>query len=196
MNALRVAQSAHALSRVAGTSQLRRASTISVVSHSSSLNALPLSNVEAQWEKLSKEEQVGLHRQLEELQKKDWKTLSIDEKRAGALSMFSIPSISQMTIRLDAIPIVCPTHRLAYYVAFGPHGPRTPTSPPGTTVKVSVSVVGAIAAATVLWTVLRSYGTECSSACISPLLRADIVTNLFSRTTTEDLVKRMARGFE
>ncbi len=97
MNALRVAQSAHALSRVAGTSQLRRASTISVVSHSSSLNALPLSNVEAQWEKLSKEEQVGLHRQLEELQKKDWKTLSIDEKRAGALSMFSIPSISQMT---------------------------------------------------------------------------------------------------
>ena len=89
MNALRLAQCTHALSRAAGTSQLRRASTISVVSHSSSLSALPLSNVEAQWEKLSKEEQVGVYRQLEELQKKDWKSLTIDEKKAGAFSTLS-----------------------------------------------------------------------------------------------------------
>ncbi|KAF8329846.1 cytochrome c oxidase subunit IV-domain-containing protein [Cantharellus anzutake] len=128
MNALRVAQRARTLSRAtAGTSQLRRASTISVVSHTSSVNALPLANVEAQWEKLSKEEQLDVYRQLEELQKRDWKTLSIDEKKA------------------------------AYYVAFGPHGPRTPTNPPGTSVKIAVSVAGAIAAATVLWTFSRAY---------------------------------------
>ena len=45
---------------------------------------IPLSNVEAQWEKMSKEDQITVHRQLETLQKKDWKTLSVDEKKAGA----------------------------------------------------------------------------------------------------------------
>jgi cytochrome c oxidase subunit 4 len=40
-------------------------------------------NIEAGWKNLSKEEQYGVYRQLEELQKKDWKELSIDEKKAG-----------------------------------------------------------------------------------------------------------------
>src|SRR5262245_3526221 len=44
---------------------------------------IPLSNVEAQWERMSKEDQVLVHEQLEKLQEKDWKTLSIDEKKAG-----------------------------------------------------------------------------------------------------------------
>ena len=48
---------------------------------------IPLSNVEAQWEKLSKDEQRIVHRQLEEIQKKDWKALSIDEKKAGACAL-------------------------------------------------------------------------------------------------------------
>jgi cytochrome c oxidase subunit 4 len=43
-----------------------------------------LSNIEAQWERLSVEEQAQVHAQLEEVQKKDWKSLSIDEKKAGA----------------------------------------------------------------------------------------------------------------
>ena len=47
-------------------------------------SAIPLSNVEAQWERLSSEEQLAVHQQLEEIQKRDWKTLSIDEKKAGA----------------------------------------------------------------------------------------------------------------
>lgn len=33
---------------------------------------------------MSKEDQITVHRQLEALQKKDWKTLSVDEKKAGA----------------------------------------------------------------------------------------------------------------
>jgi len=44
---------------------------------------IPLSNVEAQWEKLTADEQLTIHQQLEELQKRDWKTLSLDEKKAG-----------------------------------------------------------------------------------------------------------------
>ena len=45
---------------------------------------VPLSNVEAMWTRLSADEQLTVHQQLEEVQKRDWKTLSIDEKKAGA----------------------------------------------------------------------------------------------------------------
>ena len=50
---------------------------------SSASPVIPLSNVEAMWERLSADEQLVIHQQLEELQKKDWKSLSIDEKKAG-----------------------------------------------------------------------------------------------------------------
>lgn len=40
-------------------------------------------NIEARWPKMSKEEQYGVFRQMEEVQRKDWKELSIDEKKAG-----------------------------------------------------------------------------------------------------------------
>jgi TRAP-type C4-dicarboxylate transport system substrate-binding protein len=42
-----------------------------------------LSNVEAQWATLSPSEQTAVHQQLEELQQKDWKMLSLAEKKAG-----------------------------------------------------------------------------------------------------------------
>ncbi|KAH0577979.1 hypothetical protein H2248_007030 [Termitomyces sp. 'cryptogamus'] len=63
----------------------------------SRITPIPLANVEAQWAKLSSEEKLS---------KKDWKSLTLDEKKA------------------------------AYYVAFGPHGPRTSISQPGDTAKI------------------------------------------------------------
>jgi len=42
-----------------------------------------LPNIEARWKSLSMEQQYGVFRQLEEIQRKDWKDLSIDEKKAG-----------------------------------------------------------------------------------------------------------------
>ena len=48
--------------------------------------------------------------------------------------------------------------RTAYYVAFGPHGPRAPVSPPGTTAKVIGGVTAAIGAATALYFVIRANG--------------------------------------
>lgn len=42
-----------------------------------------LPNIEARWTNMSKEEQYGIFRQLEEIQRKDWNELSIDEKKAG-----------------------------------------------------------------------------------------------------------------
>ena len=53
----------------------------------SSNSAVPLANIEAQWESLSSEDQVEVHRELESLQKRDWKTLSIDEKKAGEYAL-------------------------------------------------------------------------------------------------------------
>ncbi|KAG9116806.1 Cytochrome c oxidase subunit 5A [Ceratobasidium sp. 392] len=94
----------------------------------SSNSAVPLANVEAQWNGLTPEEQVEVHRELEELQKRDWKTLSIDEKKA------------------------------AYFVAFGPHGPRTPVSPEGQTTKVITGTLALIGVAAAAYGVIRSYG--------------------------------------
>lgn len=65
---------------------LRTAHTVSSTPSTSSIpkeSIIPLSNIEAQWATLDREEQVLVHRQLEELQKKDWKGLSLDEKKAG-----------------------------------------------------------------------------------------------------------------
>jgi len=44
---------------------------------------VPLYNIEAQWQRLSNEEKLTVHEQLEGLQVKDWKALSLDEKKAG-----------------------------------------------------------------------------------------------------------------
>lgn len=46
-------------------------------------SVIPLGNVEAQWANLNQDDKSLVIEQLEELQKKDWKQLSIDEKKAG-----------------------------------------------------------------------------------------------------------------
>ena len=50
---------------------------------------------------------------------------------------------------------------LAYYVAFGPHGPRAPVNPPGTTVKVMAGVGVLIATAGLVYGGVRSVGAFC-----------------------------------
>ncbi|KAL0946445.1 hypothetical protein HGRIS_012668 [Hohenbuehelia grisea] len=109
------ASPAHAAAASASTTTARKHSVI------------PLSNVEAQWQTMAQEDKAIVHEQLEELQKKDWKDLSLDEKKA------------------------------AYYVAFGPHGPRAPISPPGTTLKIFLSTMGLVGAAGVLMLAIRQF---------------------------------------
>src|SRR6267154_4306343 len=113
-------------------------------------SAIPLSNVEAQWATLSPSEQTAVHQQLEELQRKDWKTLSLSEKKAGtSYSLFS----------LDAVVDKLMSFVLAYYVAFGPHGPRAPVNPPGTTFKILTGVSALIGAAGLLYGGFRAIVT-------------------------------------
>ncbi|PVG02906.1 COX4-domain-containing protein [Serendipita vermifera] len=91
---------------------------------------IPLSNIQAQWESMTEQEQNLVHRQLEELQTKDWRSLSLDEKRA------------------------------AYFVSFGAHGARMPSSKPGDGNKIIGGVAGLLAATGLLWVIVRSYGGE------------------------------------
>jgi cytochrome c oxidase subunit 4 len=79
MQAIRLARPRLSVRRLTTTAH---AST-STPAPATASSVIPLSNVEAQWEKMSKSEQATVHRQLEEIQKKDWKLLSIDEKKAG-----------------------------------------------------------------------------------------------------------------
>lgn len=54
------------------------------VTHSTSNSSSPLlSNIEANWIGLPQEEQYEVYRKLEEIQKRDWKELTVDEKKAG-----------------------------------------------------------------------------------------------------------------
>ncbi|KAI9493963.1 cytochrome c oxidase subunit IV [Zychaea mexicana] len=87
-------------------------------------------NLETRWKTLSTAEQNTIAKQLEEAQKADWKVLSTDEKKA------------------------------AYYVAFGPHGPREPITKPGHNGKVVGGVVALLAASGALFYVIRSNGQE------------------------------------
>lgn len=88
MLSLRVLRSRAHLRSVARLATTAAHPTVTRTSSPSSAEAvIPLSNVEAQWERLTADEQLIIHRQLEELQKKDWKALSLDEKRAGALTL-------------------------------------------------------------------------------------------------------------
>jgi len=90
---------------------------------------IPLNNIEQHWSKLSEDEQSTLYDELQELQKKDWKQLTLDEKKAS------------------------------YYVAFGPHGPRTPISKPGDNWKIAFWVSCAIGVAGLISFAIKSNRT-------------------------------------
>jgi hypothetical protein len=57
-------------------------------SGSATVTPVSISNVEASWTKLSPDEKASVHQQLEAVQQKDWKELSIDEKKAGEYLYF------------------------------------------------------------------------------------------------------------
>lgn len=131
-------------------------------------SAIPLSNVEAQWATLNLAEQTAVHQQLEELQRKDWNTLSLAEKKAGTCLFLYvyIPTLVPFPGGSETILSSCLIHDhvmnivTAYYVAFGPHGPRSPVNPPGTTVKIITGVSVLIGTAGLLYTGIRAIGVS------------------------------------
>ena len=67
------------------------------------------------------------------------------------------PTLPTLATRCVA-PFLLTGAPAAYYVAFGPHGPRAPIDPPGTVPKVIFGVSGLILAAGVLFYSIRASG--------------------------------------
>ncbi|KAI1319772.1 Cytochrome c oxidase subunit 5A [Mortierella claussenii] len=89
---------------------------------------IPLTNLELRWKTLSVQEQGSLTKQLEQVQAGDWTKMSAEQKKA------------------------------AYWVAFGPHGARTPLTGPNHGLKVFVGTVGVVSASCGLFLWIRSMG--------------------------------------
>ncbi|GHJ86173.1 hypothetical protein NliqN6_2575 [Naganishia liquefaciens] len=102
------------------------AQPIKVLHSTNNASGAILGNIEATWTKLPKEEQYEVYRTLEEVQKKDWKQLSVDEKKAS------------------------------YYVAYGAHGPRAPINTPGNSMRVLVGTALAIGTAFTIFSAFRA----------------------------------------
>lgn len=85
-----------------------------------------LANIEKRWEDMPPQEQADLWMSLRDRMKVDWKELTMQEKKA------------------------------AYYIAFGPHGPRRPP-PPDEGRKVFFLASAVIAAAVVLFSITRMF---------------------------------------
>ncbi|RUS21288.1 COX4, subunit IV of cytochrome c oxidase [Endogone sp. FLAS-F59071] len=93
-------------------------------SYSTPSTAPALANIETKWRTMPTSEQNAIIRVLEQLQKEDWTGISLEDKKA------------------------------AYWVAFGPHGPREPLTAPGHNLKVIGGVTGIIltSAGFFMWT--------------------------------------------
>ncbi|KAI7901515.1 cytochrome c oxidase subunit IV [Cokeromyces recurvatus] len=108
------------------TAALRtRVNATRIIGRRNASTNIAIQNIETRWKTLSTAEQNTIAKQLEEAQKGDWKSLSLDEKKA------------------------------AYYIAFGAHGPREPLTKPGHGMKVLAGVTGVLAASGVLFYLIR-----------------------------------------
>ncbi|CAM0137866.1 Cytochrome c oxidase subunit 5B, mitochondrial [Umbelopsis sp. WA50703] len=104
--------------------------TSRVVGRRNASTNVAVQNIESRWKSLSQTEQNTIAKQLEEAQKGDWKQLSLEEKKA------------------------------AYYISFGPHGPREPLTQPGHGMKVLIGSIGVVAASAALFYVIRQNAIE------------------------------------
>ena len=69
---------------------------------------------------------------------------------------------------------LCELHRTAYYVAFGPHGPRAPVNPPGTAVKILTGISVLVGTAGLLYGGIRSMGVLSSSIFYDSVLTSTL----------------------
>ncbi|KAG0248811.1 Cytochrome c oxidase subunit 5A [Mortierella polycephala] len=91
---------------------------------------IPLANLELRWKTLSAQEQGSLTKHLEQVQAGDWTKMTLEQKKA------------------------------AYWVAFGPHGARTPLTGPNHGLKVFFGTTAVVGASGGLFLWIRSKGGE------------------------------------
>ncbi|KAL1954833.1 hypothetical protein VTO42DRAFT_521 [Malbranchea cinnamomea] len=86
-----------------------------------------LAGIEKRWETMPPQEQAELWMKLRDRMKVDWHDMTLAEKKA------------------------------AYWIAFGPHGPRAPTSPKGEGIKIFVQVAKYLAVSLGVFFLIRSF---------------------------------------
>ena len=79
---------------------------------------------------------------------------------------------------------------LAYYVAFGPHGPRTPVSPPGSNFKVLIGTGVAVGVAGLMFLGFRAMGSSLAKQLPDLLVSQQLI--IYSPATTKIHVEGMA----
>lgn len=81
-------------------------------------NALELNkvlpNIEAMWPKMAREEQYSVYKLLEEVQRKDWKELTVDEKKGGTYKA------RPQRLTLSLLCVVRPARPAQAHYAAGP----------------------------------------------------------------------------
>ncbi|KAM4066944.1 hypothetical protein HRG_000954 [Hirsutella rhossiliensis] len=108
---------------------VRSVPAAAVASRASSTHAISkptLANIEKRWEGMPLQEQADLWMSLRDRMKGNWNELTIQEKKA------------------------------AYWIAFGPHGPRA-VDPPGTNARIAWTVAMGLAASLAIFGTIRSF---------------------------------------
>jgi len=96
----------------------------------------------------------------------------------------------------------CELHRTAYYVAFGPHGPRAPVNPPGTFVKILTGISVLVGTAGLLYGGIRSMGVLDPSIFYDSVLTSTfpffffLSKKMHSSTATEVDQQGVGRGHQ
>ena len=97
-----------------------------------------LAGIEKRWEAMPPQEQADLWMQLRDRMKVDWHQMTLQEKKAGMLRSLALSRSSPLNQNF-ADEVFSPL-RSAYWISFGPHGPRT-LPPKGENLKIFVKVV-------------------------------------------------------
>ncbi|TLS22948.1 uncharacterized protein PpBr36_06314 [Pyricularia pennisetigena] len=115
--------------RTTGSAMLRRSVVQATARRASSTHAISkptLANIEKRWESMPLQEQAELWMSLRERMKENWNDLTLHEKKA------------------------------AYWVSFGPHGPRA-LDPPDEGKKVAMGVAIGLAVSFMIFATMRSF---------------------------------------
>ncbi|THV76415.1 hypothetical protein D6C99_04615 [Aureobasidium pullulans] len=117
-----------------------------------------LANIEKRWEAMPPQEQADLWMALRDRMKVDWTEMTLQEKKA-VMSDESFKLVMPVSDR-DVFNWVSKTSsdtsfRAAYWIAFGPHGPRAQT-PPGEGKQVFWYTMGGLGVTAVLFFGIRA----------------------------------------
>ncbi|ORY78638.1 putative cytochrome c oxidase polypeptide 5, mitochondrial [Protomyces lactucae-debilis] len=112
--------------RTTSTTASLRAAGLSSIRQAHTISTPTLIHLEKRWDTLSPQEQADLQSQLAKRQEGPWTELTPEEKRA------------------------------AYFIAFGAHGPRAETHPPGFQIKVLTGTLIGLGMSAVLFYGIRT----------------------------------------